>query len=83
MCERGLFRSQDQIENGLGHVLFPDLHEMKDDAVARKMSRDIRANLPSSLSIDDRNTNSSKSLRQAGVNILAMNTDMGFLQAIL
>ena len=51
--------------------------------MARHTTKVIYANVPSNLSTTDKNSNSSKSLCQGNVNILAMNPDMGFLQAIM
>ena len=51
-CENGLFRSE--IQRQVEQFVFPDLHRLKDESVARLLTKTIRDFLPMDVPADQR-----------------------------
>jgi hypothetical protein len=76
MCENGLFRTASQVENGLENVVFPSLHDRRDDGVSALITKVIRVNLPAAVPEDTRKQHSAKSLRKGAITKLSLHKDM-------
>jgi len=72
MCEKGLYRTPQQKSAGLDQVVFPLLHQMKDERASTMVTETIRSALPAEVM----NFFSAKSLRQAGINQAALHPSM-------
>lgn len=81
MCEKGLYRSQEQIANNLLNKVFCNLHAIQNNSVTGKITDAIRANLPAGLTEAERRKYSAKSLRQGGITTLSMHKDINVFTA--
>jgi hypothetical protein len=70
--KNGLYRSQDEINKGLLNSIFPDLHQILDTGVTKKMTNSICENLPKGCPDKISQSFSIKLSRQGGVTELAL-----------
>lgn len=76
MVENGLMRTPSQVQNGLGNVVFPSLHSIRDDYVADKITAVVRDNIPANVPEAVRKLHSSKSLRKGAITEVSLHPEM-------
>jgi hypothetical protein len=77
MAENGLHRTPEQVRDGKERHVYPSLHSIHNNTVAKKLTDIIRRNLPPNV----RSKYSSKSLKQAVINEMALHKDIGPFEA--
>jgi hypothetical protein len=76
MCEDGLFRSEEQIEQGKLNAVFVRLHQLQDASVAGKLAAAIQSNIPDNVLEEIRKLFTGKSLRKGAITELSMNSGL-------
>jgi hypothetical protein len=76
MVENGLMRISSQVQNGLGNVVFPSLHSIRDDYVADKITAVVRDNIPANVPEAVQKLHSSKSLRKGAITEVSLHPEM-------
>ena len=78
----GFVRTPEQIRDGKEMHVYPSLHSIHNNSVSAKMTTAIRnALLECNIPAEIVNRHTAKSLRQAGINELAMHKDIGLFEA--
>ena len=79
---KGLLRFQEHMDNGTVSAVFPDLHTIRQDSVAGKVTTAIRSVLPKGLPPKVVASMSSKSLRGAAVTTMSIHPQLGIFEVV-
>lgn len=83
LIENGLWRDNNLMVSGRGDFMYPDLLQVRDRGVARKLTEVIRACLvlDEGVPVSERNSFSCTSLRRAAITELSVHRDVGLFEA--
>ena len=79
LCNKGLSRSAQQVRDGLQHVAYPSLHNIKHTSVTTKITnvlRMVKGSIFPRMSKEEINLTSAKSMRQAGITEMVLCSDL-------
>lgn len=76
MCNKGLYRSEEEIKNGFMHTVFPDLQKYSDNYVTTLVGNAVKAGLQGTVPDYIIKMFSAKSCRIGAINTLALNALM-------
>lgn len=79
---KGLVRSQEHTDNGTLSAVFPDLHMIRQNSVAGRVTSAIRSVLPRGLPPKIVSSLSSKSLRGAAVTTMSIHQQLGLFDVV-
>ena len=82
MCELGLFRTEEQKKKGVEHVVYPSLHSISDNSVAKKISNILSKEVGKKLGEDweDLERITSRGLRSGSISQLSMYPGISVLE---
>ena len=83
MCESGLFRTEEQKKKGVEHVVYPSLHSISDNSVAKKISNILSKEVGKKLGEDweDLERITSRGLRSGSISQLSMYPGISIFEA--
>ena len=83
MCEKGLYRTDEQVKKGFEHAVYPSLHARSDNSVAKIISNILKKEVANKLGEDweDLERVTSRGLRSGSVSQLSMFPNITVFQA--
>ena len=83
MCELGLFRTEEQVKKGVEHAVYPSLHSISDNSVAKKISNILTQEVGKKLGKDweDLERITSRGLRSGSISQLSMYPGISVFEA--
>ncbi len=83
MCEKGLYRTEEQVKKGFEHAVYPSLHDRSDNGVAKLIGNILKKQVANKLGKDweDLERVTSRGLRSGSISQLSMFPNISVFQA--